>query len=517
MQSNLETFEQTFNVARTFESVLIQGANSKGGLSDQFPVLKIQKHRKQTSNIRQKSICLSCGSKEHYRSQCRCRNVTCHKCNKEGHIAKVCHSKASMNKFKVNTTSLLSSTLNAGDYAIQIPIHINGLQVNFEFDTGSPITTVNECTWELLGKPKLDPVKFTYSGFSGHLIRLKGETVVDANYHNQCAQLKLGVGEKSRDNIPGRNWINVLRLNQQALDDIISNSSIQNVECTFKKLNELLIHYDDTFKDSLGCCKAKAHLHVKPNVMPKSCKPRSLLFAYREAVENDLNRLMAEHVLEPITVSKWAAPIVMVPKTGGKVRICADLSTGVNQLFDIDQYLLPKPNDLFVALNGGTLFSKLDFSEAYVQIELDDDSKESLVINTRKGLLRFNRLPFGVASAPSVFQKIMDQMISGIEGTVCYLDDIIVTGNNTMDHLNILSKVFARIKDYGFHVNEHKCLFLQDNIESLGFIVDKNGVRASPSKIKSIINMPKPTNFSQLHSFLGMINHYTKFIPKLSG
>ena len=449
MQNNLETFERTLNAARTFESVLIQGANSKGDLSDQFSVSKIQKHRKQTSNIRQKSICLSCGSKEHYRSQCRFRNVTCHKCNKEGHIAKVCHSKASMIKFKVNAISLLSSTLNAGDYAIQIPIHINGLQVNFEFDTDSPITVINERTWELLGRPQLDPVKFTYSSFSGYLIRLKGETVVDVNYQNQCTQLKLVVGGKSRNNILGRNWINVLHLNQQALGDIISNSSIHNVECTFKNLNELLIHYDDIFKDSLGYCKVKAHLHVKPNVIPKFCKPQSLPFAYREAVENDLNRLIAEHVLEPITVSKWAAPTMVVPKTGGKVRICADLSTAVNQSLNIDQYSLPKPNDLFVALKEGTLFSKLDFFEAYLQVELDDDSKELLVISTHKGLFRFNRLPFGVAFAPSVFQKIMDQMLSDSEDTVFYLDDITVTGKNTMDHLNNLSKVFASINPLG--------------------------------------------------------------------
>ena len=516
MQTNLETFEQTLNAARTFESILIEGANTKGGLSDQFSVMRIQKHHKQSSNIHQKLVCLSCGSKEHHRSQCRFRNVTCHKCNKEGHIAKVCRSKACLNKFKVNTISSVSQKLNTDDYAIQIPIRLNGLQVNFEFDTGSPITIINERTWELLRKPKLHPVKCTYNSFSGHSIHFKGETAVNVNYKDRCTQMKLIVGNKNRNNILGRNWINALHLNEQTLDDIISSSSIQNVNCTFKNLDQLLIHYDDILKDSLGCCKVKAHLHIKPNVMPKFCKPRSLPFAYREAVENDLNRLVAERVLEPINVSKWAAPIVVVPKTGGKVRICADLSTGVNQSLDIDQYPLPKPNDLFVALNGGTLFSKLDFSEAYLQVELDDDSKELLVINTHKGLFRFNRLPFGVASAPSIFQKIMDQMLSGIDGTVCYLDDIIVTGKNTMDHLNNLSRVFARIKDYGFHINKRKCLFLQDHIEYLGFIVNKNGVHASPSKIKSIIKMPKPTNFSQLRSFLGMVNHYVKFIPKLS-
>ena len=88
-------------------------------------------------------------------------------------------------------------------------------------------------------------------------------------------------------------------------------------------------------------------------------------FAYREAVEQDLNRLINAGIVEPIDVSKWAAPIVVVPKPGGKVRLCADLSTGVNQSLEIDQYPLPKPNDLFVALNGGQQFSKIDFSEAW--------------------------------------------------------------------------------------------------------------------------------------------------------
>ncbi|CAF1401242.1 unnamed protein product, partial [Rotaria magnacalcarata] len=81
----------------------------------------------------------------------------------------------------------------------------------------------------------------------------------------------------------GRNWINILNLNRQTLDDIASNSSIQNINVGDKSLNELFIDYDDIFKDGLGCCKVKAHLYVKPDVMPKFCNPRSLPFAYREA------------------------------------------------------------------------------------------------------------------------------------------------------------------------------------------------------------------------------------------
>ncbi|CAF4893525.1 unnamed protein product [Rotaria sp. Silwood1] len=302
------------------------------------------------------------------------------------------------------------------------------------------------------------------------------------------------LSQKNRYNIIGRNWINALHLNETTLNDIIFNSTVLNVNSEIENLNHLIKNYKDIFKEGL----------------------RSLPFAYRQAVESDLDRLVSECVLKPVNIAKWAAPIVVVPKPGGKVRICADFSTGVNQALGIDQYPLPKPNDLFVALNGGTQFSKVDFSEAYLQVELDDESKELLIINTHKGLFQFNPLPFGVASAPSIFQKIMDQMLAGLEGTVCCLDDITVTGKNKIDHFNNLNKVFIRLKEYRFHINIDKCIFLQYYVEYLGFIVDKNGIHTLPSKTKAIMNVPKPTNITQLRSFLGIVNHYAKFIPKLT-
>lgn len=246
-------------------------------------------------------------------------------------------------------------------------------------------------------------------------------------------------------NLLGLDWISMLHLNTKSLNDIKFCSVISNITTEVKPLNELFEEYQDIFNDELGRCKVKAQLQIKPNATPTFCKPRSLPFAYRQAVEDDLNRLIKADVLKPISCSKWAAPVVIVPKPGGKVRICADLSTGVNRALDINQYPLPKPDDLFVALNDGESFTKIDFSDAYLQVELDESSKEKLVINTHKGLLQYNRLPFGVASAPSLFQQIMDQMLAGLDGTVCYLDDIIVTGRNQTDHLSNLKQVFQRI------------------------------------------------------------------------
>jgi len=109
----------------------------------------------------------------------------------------------------------------------------------------------------------------------------------------------------------------------------------------------------------------------------------------------------------------------------------------------IEAHLHVKPNDLFVALNGGKIFSKIDFTEAYLQLPRDDNSKYILVFNTHKGLFHFNRLPYRMVSAPSIFQKTMDMMLADLNGTVSCLDDIIViTGTDLSDHFKNSTQVF---------------------------------------------------------------------------
>ena len=103
----------------------------------------------------------------------------------------------------------------------------------------------------------------------------------------------------------------------------------------------------------------------------------------------------------------------------------------------MDQYPLPKPEDLFATLAGGKKFSKLDFSQAYQQLPLDDDSMKYVTVNTHRGLYRYTQLPFGVASAPVLFQKLMDSVLQGIPNVICYIDDILVTGSSDEDHYRV--------------------------------------------------------------------------------
>ena len=282
-------------------------------------------------------------------------------------------------------------------------------------------------------------------------------------------------------------------------------------------LSNILEVYTDLFRDELGTIKPyQATLKVHPDVQPKFFKPRPVPFAIKGAIEAELDRLEANGALQKVTHSDWAAPIVPVPKKNGMFRICGDYKVTVNQALEVDQYPLPKPEDLFATLAGGEKFTKLDLSQAYQQLTLDPESQKFVTINIHRGLYRYTRLPFGIASAPAIFQKLMDTVLHDIPNVICYLDDILVTGKSDNEHLHSLGMVLQRLEKHGFRVKKDKCSFLQSSVEYLGHNIDSEGLHALPSKIEAITQAPTPRNVQEFRSFLGLLNYYGKFISNLA-
>ena len=269
--------------------------------------------------------------------------------------------------------------------------------------------------------------------------------------------------------------------------------------------------------DELGTIRpltAKLHVNVENN--PKFYKPRTVPYTLKNAIDDELSRLEREGILEKVTHSEWATPIVAVPKPDGSVRLCGDFKVTVNQSLNVDQYPLPKADDLFDVLAGGKKFTKLDLSQAYLQLPLDPESKKYCTINTHRGLYQFTRLPFGIASAPAQFQKVMDTILQGASGCMCYIDDILVTGSTEQEHLRNLDEVLKRLQAHGIRMKLKKCVFMQDTVEYLGHLIDATGKQPTPEKIAAIKRAPMPTNVQQLRSFLGFLNYYRKFLPNLA-
>ena len=252
---------------------------------------------------------------------------------------------------------------------------------------------------------------------------------------------------------------------------------------------------------------------LREDAQPKYCKVR---IALKPVVGAELDWLEKEQVLEKITHSDWATPLVVVRKPGGKVRLCGDFKVTLNPALKTDVYPFPLPEELFQKLNGGHKFSKLDLAEAYLQIPLDEKSAQLTVINTHQGLYKFKRLPFGLSCAPAIFQKLIEQLVGDISGVACYLDDIVVTGKTKQEHLDNLQKTMDKLNASGLRLKLEKCQFFQDSVTYLGHILDEQGIRPHPNKVKAITAMPEPKNQGELRSFLGMVQYYDRFIPGLA-
>ena len=205
-----------------------------------------------------------------------------------------------------------------------------------------------------------------------------------------------------------------------------------------------------------------------------------------------------------------------VLKQDGSLRICGDYKVTVNQAAKTDCYPLPRIDDLFASLAGGKAFSKLDLAHAYQQLQLDDESKKLVVINTHKGLFRYNRLPFGVSAAPAIFQRTIVGILQGIPNVCVYLDDILVTGETEEKHLETLNKVLNRLEEAGMRLKPNKCAFLLPAVEYLGHHISAEGIRPTQEKIRAIMEAPAPQDVTQLRAFLGLVNYYGKFVGQMS-
>ena len=146
---------------------------------------------------------------------------------------------------------------------------------------------------------------------------------------------------------------------------------------------------------------------------------------------------------------------------------------------------------------------------------MDEESKNYVVINTHKGLFQYTRLPFGISSAPGIFQRVIESVLQGIDGVFIYLDDILITGPTEKDHLKSLEEVLKHLDKAGLRVKMKKCEFMKPEVDYLGHKIDKTGLHPLPDKVQAIQDAPTPLAVHELKSYLGLLTYYNKFLHKL--
>lgn len=493
-----------------------------------------------------RSRCRHCGF-PHDSEKCRFKDLTCNRCGKKGHLKRVCSegrkegpkddkgpSKPGWyrDKNKVDSQSKRQSQFvkvlaEPGEptssedeegklLSIRDQVHtvkaeefnfkINGQSVPFEIDTGASVSTLSS-HWVNLLQLEVEPASKTLKAYDHSVIQVLGKTDVSVSYNGSESDHSFYVVDAGNNNLCGKDLMGKVGIYLAGIDD--SSRVNQIVEA-----QELLEMYCVDNTKPISSIVAK--IHIKSDVTPKFMKARTVPFHYRKMVEEALEDLVRENVLEPVSCSEWAAPIVPVLKADKRsIRICGDFKE-LNKQIQCDRYPLPKIDELLAMVGNCKLFSKIDLKNAYLQVPVDEQSQDLLVINTPKGLFRYKRLPFGLSSSPGIFQKFISQLFTQMDGVAAYLDDIIICGKDKTEHDERLRKVLQILCDHNVKINKSKSVLYARSMDYLGYHISGEGIAPSPEKLRAIVEAPPPTSTAELHSFLGMITYYCKFVENFS-
>ena len=213
-------------------------------------------------------------------------------------------------------------------------------------------------------------------------------------------------------------------------------------------------------------------------------------------------------------LSQWVSPLTVSRKKDGSIRVCVDLR-GPNSQIVAEVHPLPTIDELESKLCG-SVYSRIDLKTAYHQLRLHKESRDITAFLTPDGLMRYTRVPFGLVSSGSAFQKLLSHLLRGIEGCGHYLDDILVTGRNQQEHDQRLRTVMERLTQANVTINTEKSSFSQPEVEFCGHQLSQNGVVPLLSATKAVVEAPPPTNVKELRSLLGTTGWFSRFVPRYS-
>lgn len=237
----------------------------------------------------------------------------------------------------------------------------------------------------------------------------------------------------------------------------------------------------------------------------------------QKEIDKEITRMMNLGVIQPSS-SPWSNPLVTVKKPDGSVRLCLD-SRRLNSVTKKDAYPLPHISGILGRFEGTRYISKIDLKDAFWQIPLERGSCEKTAFTVPgRGLFEFVVMPFGLHNAPQTQCRLMDKVL-GVDlqpFAFVYLDDIIVTTETFEQHIQVLREIAKRLKSAQLSINVSKSQFCAPSVKYLGFVIDCEGIRTDPDKIKAIVDFPPPTNVKEVRRLIGLVNWYRRFINNFS-
>ncbi|CAM4327748.1 unnamed protein product, partial [Lepidochelys olivacea] len=248
---------------------------------------------------------------------------------------------------------------------------------------------------------------------------------------------------------------------------------------------------------------------------PIRCSPFRVTGKTAQDLEREVRDMLVLGVIQP-SASPWASPVVLVPKKDGSVRFCVDYWK-LNAITVSDAYPMPRPDELLDKLGGARYLTTMDLTKGYWQVPLDADAWLKSAFITPLGLYEFLTLPFGLKGAPATFQRLVDQLLRGMESfAVAYIDDICVFSQTWEDHVSQVRQVLDRLQGAGLTVKAEKCKVGMAEVSYLGHRVGSGRLKPEPAKVEVIRDWPAPHTKKQVQAFIGMAGYYRRFVPHFS-
>lgn len=345
-----------------------------------------------------------------------------------------------------------------------------------------------------------------------HLITVPNQELISIK-SEKFDESKINVIQSCKETLA--NGSRLSKLNEELRTEHLNKEEYDSLMTICREFSDIF-HLEG---DKLSCTNAVYHeIYVNPATQPINERPYRLPFKHKQEIDKQIQKLQEENIIAP-SRSPWNAPLLVVPKKSdsegtAQYRVCVDFRK-LNQVSTGDAFPLPNITEILDQLGKSKYYTTLDLAQGYHQVPMHPDHQSKTAFSTDKGHFEFLRVPFGLKGAPATFQRLMNTVLTGLNGlkAFVYLDDIIIYALNITDHSKKLEEVFTRLREFNLKLKPSKCSFMRKEVNYLGHVITDKGVKPDPLKIKCVLDFPIPQNTKEIKSFLGLSGYYRRFIP----
>ena len=479
--------------------------------------------------------CGNCGRRHDLsrRDLCPAFGKRCSKCRKLSHFAAKCRSSGPPSVHPVMSTDHLEIFQTYNSHSLDdsqlVTLRVeSGSHIRFQVDTGAQCNVLPLSIYRKATKDKelkqMNPSHKYITAYGGTTIPVLGTVLLHVwrnDFH--CLLDCTLVDRPDVRPLLGRKACLGMRIvsyldNDQLHRPEMNGAPVYSVG-EVGPLSKFIEQYPTVFGEGVGRLDEPYHIRLDGNATPVQHPPRRVPVPLRETLRHTLDDLTCQGIIAPVQQpTRWVSSMVIVPKKNGTLRICLDLNRAILR----EHYPLPTVEDVATRLHGARVFSVLDVSKGFWHIELDEPSSYLTTFNTPFGRYRWLRMPFGISSAPEVFQRRMHEVIEGLKGVEVVADDFMVVGYGqshdeaVSNHDANLASFLQRCSERDMRLNPDKVRLRLTEVPFIGHVATNRGLRADPAKVKAIRDMPPPMDVAGVQRFLGMMQYLSKFLPRLS-